>query len=50
MTTSDPIYAAIEAHRKAYADYDAAVAGNVPTNENKAAFRALDRVVYCFRK
>jgi hypothetical protein len=43
MTADDPIYSAIEAHRKAYAGYDAAVAANASTNEKKAAFRALDR-------
>jgi hypothetical protein len=43
MTADVPIYSAIEAHQKAYAGYDAAVAGNAPANENKAAFRALDR-------
>jgi hypothetical protein len=40
---SDPIFAAIEAHQKAYAGYDAAVAANASTHEKKAAFRALDR-------
>jgi hypothetical protein len=37
----DPIYAAIEAHRAAYAAYDAAAEG--PDDENEEAFRELDR-------
>jgi hypothetical protein len=37
----DPIYAAIEAHRAAYAAYDAAAEG--PDDENQEAFRELDR-------
>jgi hypothetical protein len=37
----DPIYAAIEAHRAAYAAYDAADEG--PDYENQEAFRELDR-------
>ena len=40
---TDPIYGAIAAHQKANADYDAALAGNVPTAENRAAFRWLDK-------
>jgi hypothetical protein len=36
----DPIYAAIEAHRAAYAAYDAAAEG--PDDENQEAFRELD--------
>jgi hypothetical protein len=36
----DPIYAAIEAHRAAYAAYDAAAEG--PDDENHEAFRELD--------
>ena len=37
----DPIYAAIEAHRAAYAAYDAAAEG--PDDENQQAFRELDQ-------
>jgi hypothetical protein len=37
----DPIHAAIEAHRAAYAAYDAAAEG--PDDENEEAFRELDR-------
>jgi hypothetical protein len=37
----DPIYAAIEAHRSAYAAYDASAEG--PDDENEEAFRELDR-------
>ena len=37
----DLIYAAIEAHRAAYAAYDAAAEG--PDDENQEAFRELDR-------
>jgi hypothetical protein len=37
----DPIYAAIEEHRAAYAAYDAAAEG--PDDENDEAFRELDR-------
>jgi hypothetical protein len=37
----DPIYAAIAAHRAAYAAYDAAAEG--PDDENQEAFRELDR-------
>jgi hypothetical protein len=37
----DPIYAAIEAHRAAYAAYDATAEG--PDDENQEAFRELDR-------
>jgi hypothetical protein len=36
----DPIYAAIEAHRAAYAAYDGAAEG--PDDENEEAFRELD--------
>jgi hypothetical protein len=36
----DPIYAAIEVHRAAYAAYDAAAEG--PDDENQEAFRELD--------
>ena len=36
----DPIYAAIEAHRTAYAAYDAAAEG--PDDENQEAFREID--------
>jgi hypothetical protein len=36
----DPIYAAIQAHRAAYAAYDAAAEG--PDDENEEAFRELD--------
>jgi hypothetical protein len=36
----DPIYAAIDAHRAAYAAYDAAAEG--PDDENQEAFRELD--------
>jgi hypothetical protein len=36
----DPIYAAIEAHRAAYAAYDAVAEG--PDDENQEAFRELD--------
>jgi hypothetical protein len=38
--TPDPIYAAIEAHRVAYAAYDAAA--ETPDEENDEAFRSLD--------
>lgn len=38
--SNDPIYTAIEAHRAAYADYDAAA--EAPDEENDEAFRALD--------
>jgi hypothetical protein len=38
---ADPIHAAIEAHRAAYAAYDAAAEG--PDDENQEAFRELDR-------
>ena len=37
----DPIYAAIEAHRAAYAAYDQAA--EAPDDENEEAFRELDR-------
>jgi hypothetical protein len=37
----DPIYAAIEAHRAAYAAYDGAA--EAPDDENEEAFRELDR-------
>jgi hypothetical protein len=37
----DPIYAAIEAHRAAYAAYDGAA--EAPDDENQEAFRELDR-------
>ena len=37
----DPIYAAIEAHRAAYAAYDAVA--EAPDEENDEAFRELDR-------
>jgi hypothetical protein len=37
----DPIYAAIEAHRVAYAAYDQAA--EAPDDENEKAFRALDQ-------
>jgi hypothetical protein len=40
---TDPIYGAIAAHQKANADYDAVLARNVPTAENRAAFRWLDK-------
>jgi hypothetical protein len=40
-TPADPIYAAIEAHRAAYAAYDQAV--EAPDDENEEAFRKLDR-------
>ena len=36
----DPIHAAIEAHRTAYAAYDAAAEG--PDDENQEAFREID--------
>jgi len=39
--TADPIYAAIEAHRAAYAAYDHAA--EAPDDENEEAFRELDR-------
>ena len=39
--TNDPIYAAIEAHRAAYAAYDGAA--EAPDDENEKAFRELDR-------
>jgi hypothetical protein len=39
--TNDPIYAAIEAHRAAYAPYDGAA--EAPDDENEKAFRELDR-------
>ena len=38
---ADPIYAAIEAHRAAYAAYDGAA--EAPDDENEEAFRELDR-------
>src|ERR1700730_5915265 len=38
---ADQIYAAIEAHRAAYAAYDGAA--EAPDNENEEAFRELDR-------
>jgi hypothetical protein len=41
IVARDPIYAAIEAHRAAYAAYDAAAEG--PDDENQEAFRELDR-------
>ena len=41
MVDPDPIYAAIEAHRTAYAAYDQAA--EAPDGENQEAFRALDR-------
>jgi hypothetical protein len=37
----DPIYAAVEAHRAAYAAYDAVA--EAPDDENEEAFRELDR-------
>ena len=40
-TPTDPIYAAIEAHRAAYAAYDQAA--EAPDDENEEAFRELDR-------
>ena len=40
-TPADPIYAAIEAHRTAYAAYDQAA--EAPDDENEEAFRELDR-------
>jgi hypothetical protein len=40
-TPIDPIHGAIEAHRAAYAAYDAAAEG--PDDENDEAFRELDR-------
>jgi hypothetical protein len=40
---TDPIYGAIAAHQKAYADYDKTVTDSAPNDENRAAFRALDR-------
>ena len=40
-TPADPIYAAIEAHRAAYAAYDQAA--EAPDDENEEAFRELDR-------
>jgi hypothetical protein len=39
--TNDPIYAAIEAHRAAYAAYDRVA--EAPDDENETAFRELDR-------
>ena len=39
----DPILAAIAAHQKAYADYDKTVTDSAPNDENRAAFRALDK-------
>jgi hypothetical protein len=39
-TSSDPIYGAIDAHRAAYAAYDAAAEAD--DDENEAAFRELD--------
>ena len=39
-TSSDPIYGAIEAHRAAYAAYDAAAEAD--DDENEATFRELD--------
>jgi hypothetical protein len=38
---ADPIYAAVEAHRAAYAAYDGAA--EAPDDENEGAFRELDR-------
>src|ERR1700719_2782870 len=40
-TPADPLYAAIEAHRAAYAAYDQAA--EAPDHENEEAFRELDR-------
>jgi hypothetical protein len=41
IAARDPIYGAIEAHRAAYAAYDAAA--EAPDDENQEAFRELDR-------
>jgi hypothetical protein len=40
---TDPIYGAIAAHQEAYADYDKTVTDSAPDDENRAAFRALDK-------
>lgn len=40
---TDPIYGAIEAHRKAYAEFDASACRDAHADEWEAAFRALDR-------
>jgi hypothetical protein len=42
-TPTDPIYGAIAAHQEAYADYDKTVEDSAPGDENRAAFRALDK-------
>jgi hypothetical protein len=42
-TPTDPIHGAIAAHQKAYADYDKTVTDSAPNDENRAAFRALDK-------
>jgi hypothetical protein len=42
-TPIDPILAAIAAHQKAYADYDKTVTDSAPNDENRTAFRALDK-------
>jgi hypothetical protein len=42
-TPTDPIYAAIAVHQKAYAEYDKTVTDSAPNDENRAAFRALDK-------
>jgi hypothetical protein len=42
-TPADPIYGAIAAHQVAYADYDKTVTDSAPDDENRAAFRALDK-------
>src|SRR5207245_8634467 len=42
-TPTDPIYGAIAAHHEAYAHYDKTLTDSAPNDENRAAFRALDK-------
>jgi hypothetical protein len=42
-TPADPIHGAIAAHQEAYAAYDKTVTDSAPNDENRAAFRALDK-------
>ena len=42
-TPADPIYGAIAAHQEAYAHYDKTLTDSAPNDENRAAFRALDK-------
>jgi hypothetical protein len=42
-TPTDPIHGAIAAHREACAEYDKTVTDSAPDDENRAAFRALDK-------